>query len=65
MVLLNLGDDLCNFSPLREVDQLRVMQEVRIALLEEENVGLVLAEERYTRRVERSKPFPVDLEVVR
>ena len=65
MVLLNLGDDLGHFSPLGEVDQLGVVEEVRVALLQEEDVGLVLAEEGDARGVEGPKPLPVDLEVVR
>jgi len=63
--LLNLRDDLCHFSPLGEVDELRVVQEVRVALLQEEDVGLILAEEGDAGRVEGPQPLPVDLEVIR
>ena len=45
LVLLDLGDDLGHLPPLREVDEARVVQEVGVALLQEQDVALVLPEE--------------------
>jgi len=40
------------------------VKEIRITFLQEEDVCLVLTEERNTGWVETSQPFPIDLEVV-
>ena len=40
LVLLDLGDDLGHLPPLGEVDQVGVVQKVRVALLQEEDVAL-------------------------
>ena len=52
LVLLDLGDDLGHLSPLGEVDQVGVVQKVRVALLQEEDVALVLPEEGDARGVD-------------
>ena len=45
LVLLDLGDDLGHLAALCEVDQVGVVQKVGVALLQEEDVALVLPEE--------------------
>lgn len=46
LVLLDLRDDFCNFASLGEVNKFRIMQKVGISLLEEQDIGLVLAKKR-------------------
>ena len=65
LILLNLTDNFGHLAPLGKVDELRVVQDVRIALLQEPDVGLVLAEEGDTRRVDGAKLLQVQFKVVR
>jgi len=66
LVLLNLGDDLRNLAALGEVYQVvRVVQKVRISLLQEQNVCLVLPKERNAGGVDGPQLVQVQLEVVR
>ena len=45
LVLLDLGDDLGHLAAFGEVDQVRVVQKVGVALFQEEDVALVLPKE--------------------
>ena len=51
LILLDLGDDLGHLPPLAEVDQLRVREEVWVALFEKNDVGL---ERKMSDRLEKS-----------
>ena len=51
-------------APFAKIDKLRIVQEVRVALLQEQNICLVLPEERDTRRIYGAQLLQVDFVVV-
>ena len=66
MSFSSLPDDFGHFAPLGEVDELLGdVEEVRVALLQEQDVGLVLPEEGDAGRVDGAQLLEVELEVVR
>ena len=62
---MNLRDNFCNLASLGEVDQICVMQEIRISLFQEKNISLILAKERDARGIYRSKFFQVLFKMIR
>jgi hypothetical protein len=64
LILLDFRYDLGHFSSLGEIDEVGVVKKIRISFLQEENVGLVLTEERHARRIDRPQFFPIDATVV-
>ena len=55
---------LTNLAPFAKIDKLGIVQEVRVTLLQEQDVGLVLTKERDTRRIYGAQFLQVDFVVV-
>ena len=64
LILLNLTDNLGNLPTFGEIDELRVVQEIRVSLLQEQNVGLIMPEEWNTWRVDGTEFLQVEFKMV-
>ena len=64
LILLNLGNYFRHFPSFREVDQIRIVEEVWVSLLQEKYVCLIFSKEGDTGRVDRSQFFQVLFTVI-